>query len=75
METMLLTHMFALCLRLDDYATDTTLIAKDLSMSAAKCVDHLFPPFPSLTCIHQSEPALQVARLVGLRPMCCKLSY
>lgn len=36
METMLLTHMFALCLRVDDYATDTTLIAKDLSMSVAK---------------------------------------
>lgn len=36
METMLLTHMFALCLRLDDYATDTTLIAKDLSMTVVK---------------------------------------
>lgn len=36
METMLLTHMFALCLRLDDYATDTTLIAKDLSMPVVK---------------------------------------
>ncbi|KAF9228125.1 RNA polymerase I associated factor, A49-like protein [Gyrodon lividus] len=30
-ETMLLTYMFALCLRIDDYATDTTLIASDLS--------------------------------------------
>ncbi|KAG6374130.1 RNA polymerase I associated factor, A49-like protein [Boletus reticuloceps] len=30
-ETLLLTHMFALCLRVDDYATDTTLIANDLS--------------------------------------------
>ena len=38
METMLLTHMFALCLRLDDYATDSTLLAKDLSMSVAKYV-------------------------------------
>lgn len=36
METMLLTHMFALCLRIDDYATDTTLVAKDLSMAVAK---------------------------------------
>lgn len=32
-ETLLLTHMFALCLRIDDYATDTELIAKDLSQS------------------------------------------
>lgn len=32
-ETLLLTHMFALCLRLDDYATDTTLLASDMSMS------------------------------------------
>ncbi|KIP06400.1 hypothetical protein PHLGIDRAFT_107028 [Phlebiopsis gigantea 11061_1 CR5-6] len=46
METMLLTHMFALCLRIDDYATDTTLLAKDLSMSAAK----VNPLFKSLGC-------------------------
>lgn len=35
METLLLTHMFALCLRIDDYATDTTLIANDLSQKVA----------------------------------------
>ncbi|KAH9943769.1 RNA polymerase I associated factor, A49-like protein [Amylocystis lapponica] len=40
-ETMLLTHMFALCLRIDDYATDTTLIAHDLSMPVEK-VNTLF---------------------------------
>ncbi|KAI9573483.1 Rpa49 subunit specific to nuclear RNA polymerase I [Boletus coccyginus] len=34
-ETLLLTHMFALCLRIDDYATDTTLIANDLSQKVA----------------------------------------
>ncbi|KAG8215168.1 RNA polymerase I associated factor, A49-like protein, partial [Butyriboletus roseoflavus] len=34
-ETLLLTHMFALCLRIDDYATDTTLIASDLSQKVA----------------------------------------
>ncbi|KAI6148083.1 Rpa49 subunit specific to nuclear RNA polymerase I [Pisolithus tinctorius] len=32
-ETLLLTHMFALCLRVDDYATNTEIIAKDLSQS------------------------------------------
>ncbi|KAF8549007.1 RNA polymerase I associated factor, A49-like protein [Imleria badia] len=34
-ETLLLTHMFALCLRIDDYATDTTIIANDLSQKVA----------------------------------------
>ncbi|KAH7882046.1 Rpa49 subunit specific to nuclear RNA polymerase I [Phlebopus sp. FC_14] len=34
-ETLLLTHMFALCLRIDDYATDTSLIANDLSQKVA----------------------------------------
>ncbi|KAI6142387.1 A49-like RNA polymerase I associated factor-domain-containing protein [Pisolithus tinctorius] len=32
-ETLLLTHMFALCLRVDDYATNAEIIAKDLSQS------------------------------------------
>lgn len=35
-ETMLLTHMFALCLRIDDYATDMDSVAHDLSMPPAK---------------------------------------
>lgn len=35
-ETLLLTSLFALCLRVDDYATDTTLLSKDLSMAASK---------------------------------------
>lgn len=34
-ETLLLTHMFALCLRVDDYVTDTELIAKDLARDTA----------------------------------------
>ncbi|GBE87161.1 RNA polymerase I associated factor, A49-like protein [Sparassis latifolia] len=45
-ETMLLTYMFALCLRLDDYATDTTLIAHDLSMP----VTNVNTLFKSLGC-------------------------
>lgn len=31
-KTSLLTHIFALCLKLDNYASDTKLIADDLSM-------------------------------------------
>ena len=41
METNLLTHMFALCLRVDEWATDTTVLAGDLSMSVTK-VNQLF---------------------------------
>ncbi|KAG1800021.1 RNA polymerase I associated factor, A49-like protein [Suillus subaureus] len=39
--TMLLTHMFALCLHVDDFATDTSVLAADLSMEPAK-VNMLF---------------------------------
>ena len=35
-ETLLLTSLFALCLRVDDYATDATLLSKDLTMAASK---------------------------------------
>lgn len=35
---MLLTYMFALCLRIDDFATDAELIAHDLSMPTLTCV-------------------------------------
>ncbi|KAF7977898.1 hypothetical protein HWV62_2454 [Athelia sp. TMB] len=35
-QTLILTHMFALCLRVDDFATDSTLLATDLSMPVAK---------------------------------------
>ncbi|RDX40440.1 RNA polymerase I associated factor, A49-like protein [Polyporus arcularius HHB13444] len=41
METLLLTHMFALCLRVDAYAADIETIAHDLSMPPAK-VNGLF---------------------------------
>ncbi|KAF9649737.1 RNA polymerase I associated factor, A49-like protein [Thelephora ganbajun] len=41
LETNLLTHMFALCLRVDEWATDTTILAGDLSMPVAK-VNQLF---------------------------------
>jgi len=40
-ETNLLTHLFALCLRVDEYATDAKLIATDLKMSSTK-VNTLF---------------------------------
>ncbi|RPD77153.1 RNA polymerase I associated factor, A49-like protein [Lentinus tigrinus ALCF2SS1-7] len=47
METMLLTHMFVLCLRIDAYAVDIDSIAHDLSMPPAK-VNGLFK---SLGCV------------------------
>ena len=37
-ETSLLTNLFSLCLKIDDYATDTTLIAADLKMSPTRYV-------------------------------------
>jgi DNA-directed RNA polymerase I subunit RPA49 len=37
-ETSLLTHLFALCLKVDDYATDTALIATDLKMPPTRYV-------------------------------------
>ncbi|KAH9966192.1 Rpa49 subunit specific to nuclear RNA polymerase I [Lactifluus volemus] len=40
-ETSLLTHLLALCLKVDDYATDTSLIATDLKMSPPR-VNTLF---------------------------------
>lgn len=38
-ETILLTHMFALCLRIDDYAADIATLAHDLSMASSKSVN------------------------------------
>lgn len=35
-EARFLTHLFSLCLKIDDYATNTTLIAADLKMSHAR---------------------------------------
>ncbi len=35
-ETSLLTHLFSLCLKVDNYATDTALIAADLKMSSIR---------------------------------------
>ncbi|KAI0052437.1 RNA polymerase I associated factor, A49-like protein [Auriscalpium vulgare] len=40
-DTSLLTHTFALCLKTDNFATDTTLIASDLKMSLPR-VNTLF---------------------------------
>ncbi|EPQ55866.1 RNA polymerase I associated factor, A49-like protein [Gloeophyllum trabeum ATCC 11539] len=58
-ETSLLTHMFALCLRVDDYATDTTLVASDLSMQVAK-VNALFK---SLGCKIEKLSMTELKRL------------
>ncbi|KAA1474187.1 RNA polymerase I associated factor, A49-like protein [Dentipellis sp. KUC8613] len=40
-DTNLMTHIFALCLKVDDFATDTTLLASDLRMGVTK-VNTLF---------------------------------
>ncbi|KAF9480293.1 RNA polymerase I associated factor, A49-like protein [Pholiota conissans] len=40
-KTLLLTHIFALCLKLDEYATNTTIVAHDLSMSVTE-INQLF---------------------------------
>ncbi|KAI9451427.1 RNA polymerase I associated factor A49-like protein [Lactarius psammicola] len=40
-ETSLLTHLFSICLKVDDHATDTALIAADLKMSSTR-VNELF---------------------------------
>ncbi|KAF8496162.1 Rpa49 subunit specific to nuclear RNA polymerase I [Russula emetica] len=45
-EASFLTHLFSLCLKVDDYATNTTLIAADLKMSPTKVNDL----FKSLGC-------------------------
>ncbi|KAI0369256.1 RNA polymerase I associated factor A49-like protein [Pilatotrama ljubarskyi] len=45
-ETMLLTYMFALCLRVEDYAADVETIAHDLSMAPTKVMNL----FKSLGC-------------------------
>ena len=35
-QIMLLTHMFALCLRVDNYATDTAILANDLKETVTR---------------------------------------
>ncbi|KAH9921136.1 RNA polymerase I associated factor, A49-like protein [Fomitopsis serialis] len=45
-ETMLMTYMLALCLRVDDFATDTELVAHDLKMPVSK----VNPLFKALGC-------------------------
>jgi len=47
METNILTHMFSLCLRADEWATDTTVLAGDLSMPVTK-VNQLFKSLGAL---------------------------
>ena len=37
MDTLLLAHVFALCLKVDHFATDTAIIANDLKLATTKC--------------------------------------
>lgn len=50
-QTNLLSHMLALCLKVDNFASETTLIGADLQMAAGTCVLRLFSIFglPGLT--------------------------
>ncbi|KAH7920228.1 RNA polymerase I associated factor, A49-like protein [Leucogyrophana mollusca] len=65
-ETLLLTSMFALCLRVDDFATDTSLIAADLSQPVAK-INSLFKSLGMCSCV---APPLAVADALS-SPRCC----
>ena len=38
MDALLLAHAFALCLKVDDYATDTAILAADLKLGTMKSV-------------------------------------
>jgi len=58
-ETCLLTYMFALCLRVDGFATDTTLIATDLNMSVIR-INQLFR---SLGCKIETLKPTDIQRL------------
>jgi len=58
-ETMLLTYMLALCLRVDDYATDVELIARDLSMSPTRVTTL----FKSLGCKVEKLDQKELKRL------------
>ncbi|KAH7907255.1 Rpa49 subunit specific to nuclear RNA polymerase I [Hygrophoropsis aurantiaca] len=60
-ETLLLTSLFALCLQVDDFATDTTLIAGDLSQPVTK-INTLFK---SLGC-KISKPSQADLKRLGL---------
>lgn len=44
MDALLLAHMFALCLKVDHFATDTAIIATDLKLGTTKYARVLFIP-------------------------------
>ncbi|EGO02918.1 hypothetical protein SERLA73DRAFT_165847 [Serpula lacrymans var. lacrymans S7.3] len=58
-QTTILTYMFALCLRVDDFSTDTTLIAADLSQPVTK-INTLFR---SLGCKIEKATQTDLKRL------------
>ncbi|KAF8525699.1 Rpa49 subunit specific to nuclear RNA polymerase I [Gautieria morchelliformis] len=62
-QTLLLTYMFALFLRLDQYASEPTRIAADLSMSVPNTVTH----FKHLGCKHEFLTSADRTRL-GIGP-------
>ncbi|GJJ09367.1 hypothetical protein Clacol_003589 [Clathrus columnatus] len=62
-QTRLLTYMFALCLKLDNYATDPTVLASDLGLNPAIVTKH----FKQLGCRVEALSTAERARR-GLGP-------
>ncbi|KLO18764.1 Rpa49 subunit specific to nuclear RNA polymerase I [Schizopora paradoxa] len=58
-QIMLLTHMFALCLRVDNYVTDTTVLANDLKETIIRINQY----FKLLGCKIEKLSAPELARL------------
>ncbi|VDC02261.1 unnamed protein product [Peniophora sp. CBMAI 1063] len=59
MEALLLAHAFALCLKIDHFATDTATIASDLKVATTKVNSQ----FKSLGCTVRELPVAEMKRL------------
>ena len=64
-KTKLLTHMFALCLRVDKFASNTKVLAHDLSLPVPEYV-------PCCSVCHSSHPACRVNQL--FKSLGCKIN-
>ncbi|KZV71749.1 RNA polymerase I associated factor A49-like protein [Peniophora sp. CONT] len=59
MDALLLAHVFALCLKVDHFATDTAIIAADLKLGTTKVNNQ----FKSLGCNMKDLPVAEMKRL------------
>jgi DNA-directed RNA polymerase I subunit RPA49 len=73
-KTNLLTHIFALCLKLDNFATDTEVLAHDLSMKTSECVFiyTLTPFIPPPESTSSDDPCFRINQL--FKTLGCKIS-